>query len=114
MEHDWRIADDLILRPDVSVVCREVDTDFLQIAPDLAVEVFSPSTHLKDRSNKRTEYARYGVGIYVMVDPAIGEVKALQLDGEEYRELEPDDTGKFSLPLRDRCVVKLPARVDAG
>ncbi len=114
VEHDWRIADDLIVRPDISVVCRPVDTEFLTIAPDLVVEIFSPSTHLKDRNHKRSLYADHGVGVYLMVDPEAGTLSALALEDGQYAEVNPNAGGDFVLPLRDGCEIKLPAKLDAG
>ena len=41
----------------------------MQGAPDLVVEILSPSTAGRDRTLKRSLYARHGVGEYWLVDP---------------------------------------------
>lgn len=45
--------------------------------PDLAVEILSPSTELKDRTTKRAEYAMAGVAEYWIVDPAAKSIEVL-------------------------------------
>lgn len=49
-------------------------------APDLIVEVLSPSTALRDRREKRAIYARIGVREYWLVDPAARYVDVLVYD----------------------------------
>ena len=45
--------------------------------PDLAVEILSPSTELKDRTIKRAEYAMAGVVEYWIVDPIAQSIEVL-------------------------------------
>ena len=45
--------------------------------PDLAVEILSPSTELKDRTIKRAEYAMAGVVEYWIVDPVAHSIEVL-------------------------------------
>jgi Uma2 family endonuclease len=53
--------------------------------PTLAVEIFSPSTAVTDRTRKRELYARYGVPYLWFVDPDTRELAAHVLDSGEYR-----------------------------
>lgn len=63
----------------------------LRFVPNLVVEVLSPSTERRDRTEKKRLYARNGVDEYWLVDPATRIVTVLRLgltdydDGEEYR-----------------------------
>ena len=50
-------------------------------APDLAVEILSPSTAGRDRTLKRGLYAKHGVKEYWLVDPDAQTVTVLRLDG---------------------------------
>ncbi|TPW09310.1 MAG: hypothetical protein FD130_2583 [Halothiobacillaceae bacterium] len=75
-EHD-------IVQPDVFVVCdpTKITADNIQGAPDLVVEVLSPSTALKDLLEKKALYERCGVREYIVVDP-------LELYVESFRLVE--------------------------
>lgn len=52
--------------------------------PDLAVEILSSGTELKDREIKRAEYAKAGIGEYWIIDPEAKTVAVLRLDGGDY------------------------------
>lgn len=60
-----------VVQPDVFVVCDpKKDTGKnIQGAPDLIVEILSPSTATKDRREKFYLYEKYGVREYVIIDP---------------------------------------------
>ncbi|WP_268811314.1 Uma2 family endonuclease [Virgibacillus dakarensis] len=62
--------DDVVVLPDISVIC---DTSKLRNkrcygAPDLVVEVLSPSTGRNDRLLKRNYYEKAGVKEYLIID----------------------------------------------
>jgi Uma2 family endonuclease len=64
-EHD-------VLEPDLLLVLnehRDILQDWVRGAPDLVIEILSPSTEARDRGIKLKAYARYGVGEYWIVDP---------------------------------------------
>lgn len=62
----------------------------IQGAPDLVVEVLSPSTAAIDRGGKMALYARYGVAHYWIVD-----ARHLSLETYEIREGEYELTSQF-------------------
>ena len=64
--------EDNVVQPDILVVCdRSKPTDAcVKGAPDLIVEILSPSTGLKDRREKKALYERFGVREFILVDPA--------------------------------------------
>ena len=65
-------------------------TEFgVQGAPDIVVEVLSPSTQGYDQSVKRDLYAQAGVPEYWLVDPNERSVEILVLDRDGYRSLGP-------------------------
>ena len=53
-------------------------------APDLAIEIISPSTERRDRIVKRNLYARHGVREYWLIDPYAKTVTVLILGANGY------------------------------
>ena len=68
-----------VVEPDVVYVSNErksvLTEPNISGAPDLAVEVLSPSTRRKDEITKRHAYENFAVGEYWIVDPEIESVK---------------------------------------
>jgi len=80
--------DENVLQPDLLFVSRErssIVQDFCRGAPDLVVEVLSPSTASLDRSRKLRTYSRFGVARVWLIDPAEQTFECLLLDGATYR-----------------------------
>ena len=68
-----------VVQPDLLFVSREREHilaggDNVQGAPDLVVEILSPSTAARDRTLKRSLYARHGVREFWLVDPKEGTI----------------------------------------
>ena len=57
-------------------------------APDIAVEVLSPSTTATDRGSKMRTFARYGVPEYWIVDPVARRIEIHALEAGVYRETQ--------------------------
>jgi Uma2 family endonuclease len=68
------------VQPDILFVSSErleiVGEDWLRGAPDLVIEILSPSTAARDRIIKRKLYRRHGVAEYWIVDPVSRTVEA--------------------------------------
>ena len=62
-------------------------------APDLAVEILSPSTEANDRGIKFVDYAAHGVAEYWIVDPDTEMIEQYILKGEAYQLRVKTDTG---------------------
>ena len=56
----------------------------IRVAPDLAIEVLSPSTARTDRGRKMQMLARYGVLEYWLVEPDVRQVEVYWLAGEAF------------------------------
>ena len=88
---DVKIAPDIVVQPDVMVVFREhfyrITENYLNGAPDLAVEVASPGTATYDRNHKYQAYAAAGVPEYWIVDPEARTVEILILKDNSYQPL---------------------------
>ena len=70
---DVVMADDNTAQPDLLFIANEnagIIQKWVFGAPDLVVEILSPSSIRRDRHDKLEQYARFGVKEYWIVDPA--------------------------------------------
>lgn len=84
---DVILDDENVLQPDILFVSRErlgIVQDWCRGAPDLVVEVLSPSNAALDRSRKTKVYARFGVPRVWLVDPAEKTFECLRLEQGSY------------------------------
>lgn len=85
---DIVLATNSVVQPDLVYISRErlaiLTEANVQGAPDLAVEVLSPSTRSYDLRQKRDAYARFGVRYYWLVDPIAQTIEAYELLGDTY------------------------------
>jgi len=74
---------DTVVEPDISVVCdkSKIDIRGCRGAPDLVVEILSPSSLRNDRLVKLRLYQRAGVREYWIVDPENKTVQVFLSDG---------------------------------
>lgn len=117
---DVILSDITVVQPDLIVVCNPaiVVDGRVRGAPDLVVEVLSPSTAAKDRKHKRRLYEAAGVPEYLLIDPANRLVELYSLDADgRYSPPEVLDAGDalvlrvapgFSLTLSDMFGWPLP------
>lgn len=94
---------DTVVQPDIVVVCdrSRIRGNGIWGAPDLAVEVLSPSTARKDLREKYDLYQRSGVKEYWVVDPPGHWVQqyVLGADGFYAPEVTVIDKGVVSSPV---------------
>ena len=84
---DVHLADHTVAQPDILYVSpdrREVLQDWIEGAPDLVVEVLSPSTARMDRVLKLDRYAEAGVREYWLVDPVARTFEIRVNDGGRF------------------------------
>ena len=86
---DVVLSDTNVVQPDIMFVSNArahiITDDNIRGAPDLVVEILSPSTAERDRIFKRSLYARHGVKEYWMVDTDLRLIHQLLLDGDDFR-----------------------------
>ena len=87
---DVFLSDTDVVQPDVLFIsqAREhtITDDNVRGAPDLVIEILSPSTADRDRGYKRDLYGRHGVLEYWIVDP-VAETVAVHRQGKGRLEL---------------------------
>ena len=78
---------DTVVEPDISVICDpdKLDAFGCKGAPDLVIEILSPSTQRHDRVTKFNLYQRAGVREYWIVDPANPSVQSFILENGGYK-----------------------------
>jgi len=89
----FRLADDTVRAPDVAFVRKQRLTGrwtYFQGAPDLAVEVFSPSDSVAQLMHKVQQYLRAGCHTVWVVYPEAKQVHVLEASGHD-RILDADE-----------------------
>ncbi len=81
-----------VVQPDLFFISEErshiMGEKAIQGAPDLIVEIFSPSTRQRDQGIKRKLYAQHGVKEYWLVDPDAKSVEVLRWSVSGYETVE--------------------------
>jgi len=87
-EFDVKFDEENVLRPDIVFVSKErldiIKDNWIEGAPDMVVEVLSPTSATRDLIVKRDVYERFGVREYWVVDPVNEEVFVFALREKRY------------------------------
>jgi Uma2 family endonuclease len=87
-----------VYQPDIVFISKErlniIKEGKVKGAPDLVIEVLSPSTAKYDLEDKKAVYEQYGVKEYWVVEPESKSVTGFTLKDNEYQEQE---TGKGTI-----------------
>ncbi len=111
---DVRLGIDTVLEPDLIFISNAragiIQENWIEGAPDLVVEVLSPSTAAHDRATKLPIYAEAGVSEVWFIDAQAKTVEVLKLQGKKYllevalagdQVLTSELFPGWQLPLRD-------------
>ena len=85
-EEDWKISDDTVVRPDVVLICDEPNEDYITKAPEIIIEVISPSTAKKDEKYKFSIYESEKVPYYILIYPNENKAKVYKLEKNKYEK----------------------------
>lgn len=101
---------DTMVEPDISVVCDKgkIDQHGCKGAPDLVIEVLSPSSRRHDRFVKLGLYQRAGVREYWLVNPEEATVQVMVLTNDyllPVADYGRDDVAKVN--VLDGCFIDL-------
>jgi Uma2 family endonuclease len=103
-------TDDTVLEPDIVVVCdpSKLDKYGCTGAPDMVIEILSPSTARVDRIVKRRKYQNAGVREYWLVDPDTKALEVCTLNGEGLYTISTfEDTDTVPISVLEGCAVDL-------
>lgn len=84
---DVKLAEDIVVQPDIMIVCDEkkIKDKYIEGAPDLVVEVISRSSVAHDKVRKLKIYAEFGVKEYWIFSPYPHMAELLVLKDGKYR-----------------------------
>jgi Uma2 family endonuclease len=86
---DVVLSNTVVLQPDIVFISKArykiIHSEEVRGAPDLVVEILSPTTGLRDRTLKKTLYARHGVTEYWLVDLKGETIEVFKLTARGYR-----------------------------
>lgn len=104
---NYRIDPNTVLQPDLCIVCDNgEDFTYLEEAPNLVVEILSPSTATKDLNIKADLYAEQGIPYYLIVHPDEEWVRVLTLEGNDWVVAMQTRDESFSFQF-DECSVEI-------
>ena len=111
---DVRLSRDTAVQPDPIFIsnsrARIIKENYIDGAPDLVVEILSPSTAAHDRATKLALYAEAGVPEVWLLETVAKTVEVLKLQGKKYlvdsalageRKLTSSQFPGWELPLTD-------------
>jgi len=101
IETDWQISNDTIVRPDVMVVCQEIDEKVL-VVPELIIEVVSVSSTRRDEIMKFDLYQREGVMYYILAYPDKQLVKVYYNERSGFKKIQHDSSREVNLTI-EKC-----------
>lgn len=101
---DFKIAANTVVCPDVVIVCKPIQKDYLDFAPALVTEVMCADTMVKDRISKFHLYKTQKIPYYILVDIDNQNVEIYQLDETGNYLLIPHDSAQpFTFHLGNDC-----------
>ena len=97
------------VEPDIVVVCdkSELSDEGLRGAPDLIIEILSPSSLRHDKITKFNLYLNAGVREYWIVDPENKTVSVNILQNGEYAAKSYTETETVSVNVLEGCLIEL-------
>lgn len=106
---DADAEDDTVVQPDLSIICdpKKVDDKGCKGAPDMVVEILSPSTRERDQGIKLRKYLAAGVREYWIVDEAQRLLYVYSLENSDYIFHVYDDTQDVAVGIFEDCTIHL-------
>ena len=105
IETDWQISNDTIVRPDVMIVCQELDEKVI-VTPELIIEVVSVSSTRRDEFIKFDLYQREGVMYYILVYPDRQLIKIYYNEAGGFKKVQDYISGAVDLRI-GKCIFSI-------
>lgn len=104
---DYRIADDVIVQPDLLIVCKPILKQYLDFAPSLVAEILSPATALKDRHTKFQLYQQQQIKYFIIISPDIEDIEIYENNEQDYNLVKKGHSFTFSFSLDEACSAEI-------
>ena len=106
---NWEKGDDTVVQPDLLVVCDpdKIDDKGCKGAPDLVIEILSPSTASYDMMTKFTKYCDAGVKEIWFVSPDERETKVFKERNGEYFSTMFSATSKITVGILPELTIDM-------
>jgi Uma2 family endonuclease len=103
------LSDDTVLEPDIVVICDPSKIDYRGCngAPDMVVEILSPSTARYDWGVKLRKYQEAGVREYWIADPDTKSLATHLLENGVYAPTQYGADAKVPVSVLPGCVINL-------
>ena len=95
MEEDWKVDEYTVLKPDISFVCGQVGGKYITKAPEIIVEIISPSTAKRDEKYKFEIYEQERVKYYILVYPDDLKAKIYKLQNGKFNKVDDFIDGEY-------------------
>ena len=106
-EEDWKVNENTVLKPDVVLICNELNDNYITKSPELVVEVISSSTAKRDEKFKFNIYEKEKVPYYILAYPKEFKAKIFKLKGDKYSK-----EGDFFTEIYNFDGLTCPVRID--
>jgi Uma2 family endonuclease len=102
-------SDDTVVEPDITVVCdsSKLDDQGCNGAPDIIIEIMSPSNARYDRIVKFNKYREAGVREYWIVESEERVVSVYVLQDGQYMAVNYDDAATVPVTILPGCIIDL-------
>lgn len=107
---DYKIADDIIVQPDLLIVCHPIKEKFLDFPPLLVAEISSPSTALKDRHSKFEIYEQQRIKYYLIVLPEEEQVEVFEIENDSYQLKQSARDFTYQFLIHEGCKATIDFR----
>jgi len=104
---DWKVSEETVVQPDNLIICPKASGQYLTHAPQLIVEILSPSTAHKDRTLKFDLYEHEGVRWYIIVNPVDNVAHIFERIEGKYRKQLDATIQTFAFRITETCEVMI-------
>jgi Uma2 family endonuclease len=103
-------GDDVVVQPDIVIICdsTKISEKGCTGAPDLIVEILSPTSAGRDKLLKFNQYLKAGVREYWIIEPESKTVQAFILENGRYIATSYGETDTVPVQILEDCEISLP------